>query len=107
MADNSISEALNSDIDGELTIVNLVTENRASLNTIIAAERFSQLNKLLRVTAFVLRFVNNIRACIAKTEPIIEELTCEEFENARLRWLLYVQSEIKEPSSHISHVTIT
>eukprot|EP00795_Rhopilema_esculentum_P003860 gene3860-15157_t len=82
---NSISEPLNSDINAESTIVNLVTENRASLNTIIAAERFSELNELLRVTAYALRFVNKIRAHIAKTEPIIEELTCEELENARGR----------------------
>ena len=81
----------NFDIDCESISVNLVTPSKARLDEIISVENFSELDKLFRVTDFVLRFVNNIRARIAKSDPILEDLTYRELEDSKLRWLVCVQ----------------
>ena len=55
-----------------------------------------KLSKLIRVDAFILHFVRNIRARISKNEPIVDELKHQEIEQARLRWLLASQAKINE-----------
>ena len=93
---NENTDTFDFDTDCEPISVNLAIAHKVCLNELIPVERFSELNKLFRVTAYVLRFVNNIRARIAKTEPIIEEINYQELENARLRWLLCVQNKVTE-----------
>ena len=41
-------------------------------------ERFSDLERLLRVTAFVVRFVSNLKKSVKKTEGVYSELAVEE-----------------------------
>ena len=43
---------------------NLICNAQYNISEIIPVERFSDLSKLFRVTAFVLRFVNNLKARI-------------------------------------------
>ena len=65
----------------------------SDLRPIINSENFSSFTKLVRVTAFVLRFVHNLKASIRNTKKRVSYLTNEEFQEAKLRWLLSVQQE--------------
>ena len=93
---NASTDTCDFDTDGESVSMNLAIANKQGLHEIISVERFSNLSKLIRVTAFILRFVRNIRARMSKTEPIVDELKHQEIEQARLRWLLASQAKIKE-----------
>ena len=85
----------NFDIDCGSISANLVATSKASLNEIISVEKFSELDKLFRVNAFVLRFMNNIRGRISKSDHILEDLTLE-LEDFKSRWLVCVQIKVKE-----------
>jgi hypothetical protein len=55
----------------------------------IDASKYSSYWKALRVMAWILRFINNVRAA----EKLNGELTARELEAARLRWIQLVQRE--------------
>ena len=87
--DHSASaDTCNVDTNGDSVSVNLAIANQQSLDETISVERFNDLNKLLRVTALILRFVRNVRARVSKNEAIVDELNHQEIEQARLTWLL-------------------
>ncbi len=64
----------------------------AKISELISCERFSSYEKLLRVTAFVLRFINN---CRSKTKNR-EELTATEILEAETYWIKDLQTSITE-----------
>ena len=76
--------------------MNLGIANKQSLHDMISVKRVSDLSKLIRVTAFILCYVRNIREQISKNELIVDELKHQEIEQARLRWLLANEAKIKE-----------
>ena len=49
--------------------------------------RYSSLLKLLRITAWILRFVNILK----KREPFSGPLTAKELQESKLKWDLYIQ----------------
>lgn len=55
----------------------------------IKAERFSSLRKLLRTTAWIIRFVNKLM----KRDTVIGPLIPQEITKARLLWDLYIQQK--------------
>ena len=59
------------------------------IHNLIDIVRFSSLSKLISVTAFVLRFIQNTRQSI--TSRIVGPLTLPELTAANLKWLLDVQ----------------
>ena len=70
-------------------VTNLVTTTTLHLEKIMELKRFSTLNKLLRVTAFVIRFVNKtLRRC----EIPCSTLTGSELKEARLQWIKSIQA---------------
>ena len=76
--------------------VNLICNAQYNISKIIPVERFSDLSKLIRVTAFVLRFVNNLKARIRGNDLFHGDLKPAEMEIARLNLLLSVQQHIHD-----------
>ena len=57
-------------------------------------KRFRDLERLLRVTAFVIRFVSNLMKSVNKTEGVNGELAVEELVVTEKSWVKYKQSII-------------
>ena len=61
---------------------------------VISPHRYSQFSKLLRMTAYVIRFIYNLRQNkLKKPLRCAEVPTAEEIKEAKLYWLLLVQAE--------------
>ena len=65
------------------------------VGSLIDCEKFSSLTRLLNVTGFVLRFVNNLKSRVKNKLIVTEELTMDEITNAQNIWIKYEQSFIK------------
>ena len=67
-----------------------------NISKVISCDRYSSLNRLVRVTAYVLRFVKNLRNRIRNNSPAPEastrELTSAEVSAAESLWVKSVQS---------------
>ena len=76
--------------------VNLVSDKKlCSVNEIIGCEHFSDLHKLFRITAYVKRFIVNLRSRICKSETALNgRLTVAEVEMAKTLWIKHVQQLI-------------
>lgn len=59
------------------------------------ATRYSSVATLLRVTAYVLRFVHNVRCRLTKSTPTTGELTTEETSVAERKWIKELQVLMK------------
>ena len=57
----------------------------------IDVERFSCVRKLLRVTAWVKRFVDNLKRKVRSEEPVIKYLSIQEIDDAEVLWRTSVQ----------------
>ncbi len=71
-------------------------ENRNDISKLIDCARFSKLNRLLRVTAYVLRFIRNLKNRVQKpmahSQVLNVGLTSEEVKEAELIWVKSIQS---------------
>ncbi|GFQ90314.1 integrase catalytic domain-containing protein [Trichonephila clavata] len=81
------SELCSEELEYRSSVHVAVTQQRESL---VDINRFSSLKKLLKVTAWVFRFVNNARI-INKSMNFY--ITADEIQNAEYFWLKYVQYE--------------
>ena len=60
---------------------------KANLNEVMNIEKFSQLNRLVRTTAWVYRFCRNMKSIINKTPMLLESfLTPNELRHAEENW---------------------
>ena len=73
--------------------LNILANNTSQAQSIIDVERFSSWRKLLRVTAYVLRFIKNCRKSSKETS---DHLTRAEIIEAEQKWIKVMQREIKE-----------
>ena len=64
-----------------------VAQRSKQISEVIDLNRFSTLSKLLRVTAYVQRFLGNLRLKREKRELCLGELTAEELKNAESIWI--------------------
>ena len=72
-----------------------VNSRQGGISEAIDYTKFSSLDKLLRVITHVLRFINNIKRWIGKTEVILnDELSTDQINVSRTTWLKYEQSFI-------------
>ena len=70
----------------------LITNTTHRLDRILDIDSFSSINRLLRVTSYVLRFVHNLQCCLRKQEPIRRApLTADELSIAKNEWIQGVQ----------------
>ena len=71
---------------------------KTDLDKIIDIARYSSCNRLLRVTALVLRFASNLICRIRRKNDLIksEDLTKEEIKQAESMWIKTAQRSVKE-----------
>ncbi|GFR02612.1 integrase catalytic domain-containing protein [Trichonephila clavata] len=81
------SELCSEELEYRSSVHVAVTQQRESL---VDINRFSSLKKLLKVTAWVFRFVNNARIV---NKSMNFYITADEIQNAEYFWLKYVQYE--------------
>ena len=83
------------------TCANIVLENY-SIAKIIDVNKFNDVLKLFRVTAFVLRFIKNVKKKIKKKEIILKShVTTIEMSEAKLLWLRDNQSQLKQSKNYL------
>ena len=88
------SEEITKEGVGESTVMG-VNSKPEGIGEAIDCTRFSSLDKLLRVTSYVLRFINNIKFRIGKTEVIFnDELSTDDTNASKTICLKYEQSFI-------------
>ena len=58
------------------------------------------MNKLVRVTGFVLRYVHNLKALLSGSEVTKGDLLFEEIEKSKLIWVKYEQYFIKNSENY-------
>ncbi|XP_068734548.1 uncharacterized protein [Montipora capricornis] len=72
----------------------VTSERKFNLDCIIPLKGFSSLQRLVRVTAYVLRFVSNLKRKNEKKELTDEDLKQEEIERTRELWIREVQGSV-------------
>ena len=73
-----------------------VQSEKRGVSKVIEIGRYGSLVRLLRVTAFVLRFIKNLKGKKAKRDIDIGRLKVEEIEHAEKVWIEDAQDTIKE-----------
>ena len=80
------SEEMTTECVSESTAIG-VNSRQGGINEAIDYTKFSSLDKLLRVITHVLRFINNIKRWIGKTEVILnDELSTDQINVSRTTW---------------------
>ena len=85
------------EVERRKNATSLFTTNtdRVGVGSIVDVERHGTLGKLLRVTAFVLRFINNLRGRSMNKVLNIGNLSTEEIEAAEHVWIKDVQKALR------------
>ena len=92
---NFIDEA-NSTV-GETVAVNATVEkDTRGISKLIDANKFHSFNRLVLVTACVVRFIHNARAKKKKLQQMTGDISLEEKANARVMWLIEEQRTIDD-----------
>ena len=81
-------------VNSNSVVFQSTVEASGGIGIVTDIERFSDLERLLRVTAFVARFVSNLKESVKKTEGVYGELAVEELVVAEKLWVKYEQSII-------------
>ena len=68
------------------------------VGNVIDIKRFGDLEKLLRVTVYVVRFVNNLKASVRKSEVRKGEIVVDELIECEKLWVKYEQTLLKTES---------
>ena len=85
------------------SMVALAITDEDGLGSIMDITRYGTLWKLFRITAWVVRFVWNIRAKLRGKQKISDEfLHTEETEAARKMWLISAQEDLKKESTSLN-----
>ena len=73
-----------------------------SLSSAIQCDRFSSLKKLVMVTGYVLRFINNLKKKVLKKTNLVTEdmLTVNEYNEALLMWIKDEQFRLKQQDNY-------
>jgi len=77
------------------TLLSTVNSQKQQLGELIKVSRYSSVLRLVRVTAYVLRFINNLKRSLAKQENLKCELSVDEINAAEKLWIREVQAEIE------------
>ena len=74
------------------------TVETMKLESVISSSEYSRSTRLVRVTALVLRFINNLKLRIA-SERVKGSLTASEYQQAEFLWIRSIQNlERKKPN---------
>ena len=80
----------NSELKSPLTSVTTSANNITQIPSIVRlidASNYSSIVRLHRVTAYVIRFVENLKERVGKLDITVGPITCEEIDNAELKWI--------------------
>ena len=69
------------------SILSVAVEIQPRLSEIIDLKRFNTFNKLLRVTSWVKRFVDNLRLKKEGWDVVLEPLSVIEIQKSEIRWI--------------------
>ena len=79
------------------SLVCVIVQIRRAVDEIINVEKFSEVNKLYRITSYVLRFVHNLRRNVRKEELILcDYVTTDELREAKQLWIKANQASLPE-----------
>ena len=80
----------------------VVVEGSLRTGDVIDCRRVGKLSKLLNVTSYVYRFVNNFKARLGRNcQQVVGELTLEEIQRSKLKWVQYEQAIIVESEMNV------
>ena len=94
---NDISENIELNQEtGEVLVATSFTSESVERNVcnVIDCERYGSLEKLLKVTCFVKRFIRNLKAKIGRGDCLEGDLSVDEMNEAKFDWCRYEQSFI-------------
>ena len=75
--------------------LSVAVEKQPRLSEIIDLNRFNTLNKLLRVTSWVKRFVDNLRLKREGQDVVLEPLSAVEIQKSEIRWIKDSQIDLQ------------
>ena len=78
--------------NGECTFILKVETSELGLGNIIDVNLYSSLQRLLRITAYVKRFVRNVRSKKTGGEVVLKMLTANDNEEVLRLWIIYEQA---------------
>ena len=70
------------------------------ISQVVDINRYCTLGKLLRVTAYVQRFISNLKNKLAKNEVNVGRLSLDEIEKAEMEWIKCSQKGLQENSDY-------
>ena len=76
------------------------------IQDLIDISRFNNYLKLLRITAYVIRFVNNLKQKVKKQSLNIQFLQPTDIENAEFEWIRIAQKEVSSSKSYFNQLKI-
>lgn len=71
---------------------------KVGIGQAVDVEKFNNLEKLLRVTVYAVRFVNNLKTAVHKTKIVKWEIVVEEMMSSEKLWVKYEQAILKTDS---------
>ena len=83
-------------VKDRLACSNLLIQGSHQGGAIIDCERFSTLRRLLKVTAYVMKFVSLLKSKVRKSDPVTRTITAVDVENAELFWVRLSQGMLTE-----------
>eukprot|EP00794_Sanderia_malayensis_P012361 gene12361-biopygen9857 len=83
----------------ETNVMLTVEQEEVGLSKVVKIERYGSLMKLLRVTALVMRFVENLKRKKAGDQCIMSSIRVEEIEAAEKAWIVEVQNNMRQNAS--------
>ena len=81
-------------------VVMTVVEEPIGIEEVIEINRYSKLGKLLRVTAYVQRFISNLKNRLAKKEVNVGRLEVDDIEKAEMEWIKSAQKTLQSNSDY-------
>ena len=82
--------------DEKQTVALVVVEGSVRNGDVIDCRWFGMLSKLLNFTSYVYRFVNNFKARLGNCQQVVGELTFENIQRSKLKWVQYKHAMITQ-----------
>ena len=67
---------------------------------LVDTSKYSTIGRLLRVTAYVLRFINNLKKRVENLDITVGQITCEEIDSAELKWIKDIQHPMSKQANY-------
>ena len=79
----------------KVNVMSVVSSEKHSIGEIIEIARFSSLNRLFKVTAYVMRFIQNLKQKVRKEKVNLDRICIEEIESAERLWIKDAQKLLR------------